>query len=224
MGKGVFRKIIKGGGMDRPSAVRTSGMPSPEAGSAAIAEKKARQRAPEAATGDFPEEQGLGHEPGSERGDRGPASPATDAADHQDLERVSEVYGDVEVCRYLRIRRRKLAEARTKATRGIDWDCVGLHAGMTMKWIHQEALRLGIVPDFHGAPLTPIKEGDGVVSCKLIGTWPNRTRVTVEVVATGEIKVATVRDANEFHLNEIFDARDYGREIAWAAELNNATY
>ena len=80
------------------------------------------------------------------------------------------------------------------------------------------------MPDFHGAPLHPIREGDGVVSCKLIGTWPNRSRVTVEVVATGDVKVATVRDAAEFHLNEIFDARDYGREIAWAAELNQATY
>ena len=32
-----------------------------------------------------------------------------------------EVYGDVEVCRLLKIRRRKIAEARTKATRGVDW-------------------------------------------------------------------------------------------------------
>ena len=78
--------------------------------------------------------------------------------------------------------------------------------------------------DFFNVPLTPIKENDGIVSCKLLGTWPNRTKVTVEIVATGEAKVATVRDANEFHLYDIFDARDYGREIQWTAELNNATY
>ena len=135
-----------------------------------------------------------------------------------------EVYGDVEVCRLLKIRRRKIAEARTKATRGVDWDCVGLHAGMTKKWIQETAIKQGIVPDFFNVPLTPIKEGDGIVSCKLLGTWPNRTKVTVEIVATGEAKVATVRDANEFHLYDIFDARDYGREIQWTAELNNATY
>ena len=135
-----------------------------------------------------------------------------------------EVYGDVEVCRLLKIRRRKIAEARTKATRGIDWDCVGLHAGMTKKWIEETAIKQGIVPDFFNVPLTPIKENDGIVSCKLLGTWPNRTKVTVEVVATGEAKVATVRDANEFHLYDIFDAKDYGREIQWTAELNNATY
>ena len=135
-----------------------------------------------------------------------------------------EVYGDVEVCRLLKIRRRKIAEARTKQTRGIDWDCVGLHAGMTKKWIEETAIKQGIVPDFFNVPLTPIKENDGIVSCKLLGTWPNRTKVTVEIVATGEAKVATVRDANEFHLYDIFDARDYGREIQWTAELNNATY
>lgn len=135
-----------------------------------------------------------------------------------------EVYGDVEVCRLLKIRRRKIAEARTKATRGVDWDCVGLHAGMTKKWIKETAIKQGIVPDFFNVPLTPIKENDGIVSCKLLGTWPNRTKVTVEIVATGEAKVATVRDANEFHLYDIFDARDYGREIQWTAELNNAIY
>lgn len=135
-----------------------------------------------------------------------------------------EIYGDVEVCRLLKIRRRKIAEARTKATRGIDWDCVGLHAGMTKKWIEETAIKQGIVPDFFNVPLTPIKENDGIVSCKLLGTWPNRTKVTVEIVATGEAKVATVRDANEFHLYDIFDAKDYGREIQWTAELNNATY
>ena len=135
-----------------------------------------------------------------------------------------EIYGDVEVCRLLKIRRRKIAEARTKATRGVDWDCVGLHAGMTTKWIEETASKQGILPDFFNVTLTPIKENDGIVSCKLLGTWPNRTKVTVEVVATGEAKVATVRDANEFHLYDIFDAKDYGREIQWTAELNNATY
>ena len=142
----------------------------------------------------------------------------------QESKKVPEIYGDVEVCRLLKIRRRKIAEARTKSTRGVDWDCVGLHAGMTKKWIHETAIKMGIVPDFFNVPLTPLKDGDGVVSCKLLGTWPNRTKVTVEVVATGEVKVATVRDANEFHLYDIFDARDYGREIQWTAELNNVIY
>lgn len=152
------------------------------------------------------------------------ASYSGDSQERLATSKLPEIYGDVEVCRLLKIRRRKIAEARTKATRGIDWDCVGLHAGMTKKWIEETAIKQGIVPDFFNVPLTPIKENDGIVSCKLLGTWPNRTKVTVEVVATGEAKVATVRDANEFHLYDIFDAKDYGREIQWTAELNNATY
>lgn len=135
-----------------------------------------------------------------------------------------EVYGDVAVCRLLRIHRKVLADARTKKTHGVDWDCVGLHAGMTLAWIHAEALRRGIVPDFVNNPLVPIDEGDGVASCRLLATWPNRTRVTVEVVATGEPKVATVRDADEMHLNEIFDCRVHGEELIWEAGLNEARY
>jgi hypothetical protein len=134
------------------------------------------------------------------------------------------VYGDAEVCRVLRIRRRVIAAARTKQSRGVDWDCVGLHAGMTMKWIHEEALRRGIVPDFFGGALKPISPGDGVVSCRMLGTWPNRSRVTAEVVATGEARIATVKSADMMHLYEIFDCRDYGSELVWSAELNNMVY
>ena len=124
----------------------------------------------------------------------------------------------------LRIRRRAIAAARTKQTRGVDWDCVGLHAGMTMKWIKEEALRRGIVPDFFGGALRPINPDDGVVSCKMLGTWPNRQRVTVEIVATGEAKVATVPNADLMHLYEIFDCRLFGTELQWTADLNNAVY
>lgn len=234
MGKGIFRKIIK-------APVDVQGL-----------EKKAREDASEATTDDFPKP-GLGDMPdGKEKheeaqtslegavdaengtattnaGSSRPTEPETSTSgDSREgpatSSRLPEVYSDVEVCRLLRIRRRKIAEARTKKTRGVDWDCVGLHAGMTMKWIQETAVKQGIVPDFFGVGLHPIQENDGIVSCKLIGTWPNQTRVTVEVVATGEAKIATVRDAAEFHLYDIFDARDFGREIAWQAELNNTTY
>lgn len=134
------------------------------------------------------------------------------------------VYGDDEVCRVLKIRRRTIAAARTRLSRGVDWDCCGLHAGMTMKWIQEEALRRGIVPDFLGGALKPIRPDDGVVSCKMLGTWPNRSRVTAEVVATGEARIATVKSADMMHLYEIFDCRDYGSELVWTAELNNMVY
>ena len=134
------------------------------------------------------------------------------------------VYDDVSIYRTLRIHRRVIASARTKNSRGKDWACVDRHAGMTMEWIEREALKRGIVPDFINNPLKPIEPGDNVVSCKLVGTWPNRTRVTVEVVATGEVRIATVPNADDFHLYEIFDAYDYGSELTWTAKLNDARY
>lgn len=217
MGRGVFRKIIK-------TPVDAERLEKKDA--RADAHSKDTEGAVDAEKGTATTNAGnpLG------TGDNLAMPTAQTDADSGDQKRPAassgqpEIYGDVEVCRLLKIRRRKIAEARTKQTRGIDWDCVGLHAGMTKKWIEETAIKQGIVPDFFNVPLTPIKEGDGIVSCKLLGTWPNRTKVTVEVVATGEAKVATVRDANEFHLYDIFDAKDYGREIQWTAELNNATY
>lgn len=140
------------------------------------------------------------------------------------LEHIPVVYDDVSICRALRIHRRVIANARTKKTRGKDWDCVGRHAGMTKDWIEREALKRGIVPDFTNNPLKPIQPGDRVVSCILVGTWPNKTRVTVKLVATGDIKIATVRDADEFCLYEIFDAQDYGSELTWTAKLNDVRY
>jgi len=216
MGKGVFRKIIK-----QPVGAEQLEKKDARADVQDLASSAEKQIAADAA------------DP-SPDADRPKCSPGPGTATMDGVgagvsgssvqQKAVEIYGDVEVCRLLKIRRRKIAEARTKATRGVDWDCVGLHAGMTKKWIQETAIKQGIVPDFFNVPLTPIKEGDGIVSCKLLGTWPNRTKVTVEVVATGEAKVATVRDANEFHLYDIFDARDYGREIQWTAELNSMVY
>ena len=164
--------------------------------------------------------QGQGAKPASADGQGATDAPASS------IELVPTVYGDEDVCRCLRIHRKVIADARTKKTRGLDWDCVGLHAGMTMAWIQAEALRRGVVPDFTNRPrpLEPIRSGDGIASCRLLATWPNKTRVTVEVVATGEPKVATVRDANEMHLNQIFDCRVRGDELVWDEALNEARY
>ena len=213
MGRGVFRKIIKQPvGAEQKNDARADAQDLASSAENQIA-ADAADPSPDADRPKCPPSPGTATKDGAGAG----ASGSTE-------KKAPEVYGDVEVCRLLKIRRRKIAEARTKATRGIDWDCVGLHAGMTKKWIQETAIKQGIVPDFFNVQLTPIKEGDGVCSCKLRGTWPNRTKVTVEVVATGKAQVATVRDANEFHLYDIFDAKDYGSEIQWTAELNNVIY
>ena len=152
------------------------------------------------------------------------ASEASEKKDAAPEKPIPVVYDDVSVCRLLRIHRRVIAAARTRQSRGKDWACVDMHAGMTRAWIEREALKRGIVPDFINNPLKPIEPGDRIVSCILVGTWPNKTRVTVKLVATGDIKIATVRDADEFCLYEIFDAQDYGSELTWIAKLNDVRY
>lgn len=152
------------------------------------------------------------------------ASAASGKKDAAPEKPIPIVYDDVSVCRLLRIHRRVIAAARTRQSRGKDWACVDMHAGMTLAWIEREALKRGIVPDFTNNPLKPIEPGDRVVSCILVGTWANKTRVTVKLVATGDIKIATVRDADEFCLYEIFDAQDYGSELTWTAKLNDVRY
>ena len=132
------------------------------------------------------------------------------------------VYGDLSVCRALRIRRRVIAAARTKESRGRDWDCVGLHAGMTKDWIDRKALELHVVPDFKF--LQPISEGDHVVSCMLSACVPNPQRAVVEYVATGERKVVWVADTRYMRMREIFDCYDNNGTVSELRELNDVQY
>lgn len=136
--------------------------------------------------------------------------------------RVPEVYGDVCVCQALGIRRRHIASARTKASRGTDWDVVGLHAGMTMAWIQRTALELHVVPNFK--LLKPIQEGDHVVSCSLAAVVPNNRRAIVDVVATGERKIVWVKDSSMMRLREIFDCYDDHGTLSADRELNEVSY
>lgn len=133
-----------------------------------------------------------------------------------------EVFGDVSVCRALRIRRRVLAAARTKESRGRDWDCVGLHAGMTWDWIARKAVELHVTPDL--GRLVPIAEGDGVVSCTLAAVVLNPQRVVADVVATGERRVAWVRDSSLMRLREAFDCIDDHGVLSARADLNDCVY
>ena len=202
MGKGPFKKLIKGEGVKPWELAKDNKV---------NASPKKEGAAAEAEFGGSPlpkDDSPNGREPPSKASQ----------------EKTPAIYDDVTVCRLLHIHRRVLAAARTKATRGTDWDCAGLHAGMTRAWIDQEALKRGIVPDFTNVPLKPIEKGDRVVSCVTMGTWPNRQRVTVKVVATDEMRIATVKDAYDFSLYEIFDAIDYGSELCWEQRLNDCRY
>lgn len=132
------------------------------------------------------------------------------------------VYGDLAVCRALRIRRRLIAAARTKESRGRDWDCVGLHAGMTKEWIDRKALELHVVPDFRH--LQPIEPNDHVVSCMLSACVPNPQRAVVEYVATGERKVVWVADTTQMRMREIFDCYDNNGTVSERRDLNEVQY
>lgn len=132
------------------------------------------------------------------------------------------VYGDVCVCNVLRIRRRVIAAARTKESRGVDWDCVGLHAGMTWDWIARKAVELHVTPDL--GRLVPIAEGDGVASCRLMAVVPNPQRAIVDLVATDERRIAWVNDSTRMHLREIFDCFDNDGVLSARADLNACVY
>lgn len=132
------------------------------------------------------------------------------------------VYGDLAVCRALRIRRRVIAAARTKESRGRDWDCVGLHAGMTKDWVDRKALELHVVPDFKH--LQPIADDDHVVSCMLSACVPNPQRAVVEYVATGERKIVWVKDTTHMRMREIFDCYDNNGTVSERSDLNEVQY
>lgn len=132
------------------------------------------------------------------------------------------VYGDVSVCAALRIRRRVIAEARTKESRGRDWDCVGMHAGMTKDWIYRKALELHIVPDF--SKMQPIAADDHVVSCTLACVVPDNRKVVAEFVATGERRTAWVADSSMMRLREIFDCYDDHGTLSANRDLNGIAY
>lgn len=161
----------------------------------------------------------------SEAGDSAPSGDSQERESPPETPRKpQELFGDVEVCLALRIRRRVLAAARrAEGSRGRDWDMIGLHAGMTRSWVTAKALELHVVPNFD--LLTPIGEGDNVVSCMYVTPIAdNYQRVIAEIVATGERRLAFVRDWRTMQPREIFDCRnDHGRlNACW--ELNKVAY
>lgn len=131
-------------------------------------------------------------------------------------------YSDVDVCRLLGIKRRIIAQARTMTSRGKNWGCVGEHAGMSRDWCAYRLLELG-KPVTDLGKIKPI-DNDGIVSVKLLGTWPNVQRVTVEIVADGSKAIASVRDSREMHLGDIFDCRRYSGNLCMDADINACVY
>ena len=121
---------------------------------------------------------------------------------------------------------RVLAEARTAATRGADWDAVGDEVGMTHRWVADFAKELGIAPDFDR--LEPVS--GRYVSVRLVGTTPNRCLVQVELEATKAREFARTRNIMDhpIHYREVFCCERINLptdvHLEWVAAPNEVKY
>ena len=136
------------------------------------------------------------------------------------------VFTDKSVCRYLGIRRRVLAEARTASSRGRDWEAVGEEVGMTLAWIDGYAVKHGIMP----SP-GPLERVSGkYVSARLVGTTPNLCVCIVQLEATDRRAFARVRNlmSHPIHYRKVFDCVRVddagGGRLEWIAGPNDVKY
>lgn len=142
-------------------------------------------------------------------------------------EKELAVFTDKSVCRYLRVRRRVLAEARKASARGADWDAVGEEVGMTKAWIDAYAIKHGIVPNF---AVTLERISGKYVSVRLVGTTPNLSICIARIEASGTITFARVRNLMTYpiHYQEVFDCLRVdapgGGRLEWIATPNDIPY
>lgn len=161
---------------------------------------------------------------------------STEAAGEIEPSKGVTIYSDAALVRYFGprtgLQRYKLVDARRPGNRGREWDVVGLHAGMTQEWTFNYAVQNHISLIEVAQRLEPVKPDDGVVSCEVVGTFPNRERVAVRILATGERELATVPridipspiDGHMMVLREGFDAKWVGSVLTWVRELNDCVY
>lgn len=148
---------------------------------------------------------------------------------------MPEIYADNDVVKLFApltgLQRYKLEIARKSNNKGLAWDAVGKHVGMTKDWVWKYALE-NKVSIHQVAALKTVQPDDGVVSCKVVGTFPNMEKVSVKVIATGEMAIATVPpidrpsmiDGHMMSLGEVFDARYFGADLHWTRDLNDCIY
>lgn len=137
-----------------------------------------------------------------------------------------EIYDDTDVCRVVGWRRRKLAESRLPWTRGEEWEIVGLHVGMTGKWLRQ----IKGVPEAEWPEwaerngLKRIERDDGIVTVEMKRRHPNRQMATVEQLASVEKVVCRVRDSHRLEIGQVFDCRMEGGRLVMKESLNTEAW
>lgn len=177
--------------------------------------------------GDVPTPDAAADPVASDPGDRGESCAGVgQSASTSEPKPKIRIYTDLSVCRVLGIKRRVLAEARTAATRGKDWDAVGDEVGMTHQWVADFAEELGISPDFDR--LEPVS--GRYVSVRLVGTTPNRCLVQVELEATRTREFARTRNIMDhpIHYREVFCCERINLptdvHLEWVAAPNEMKY
>lgn len=134
------------------------------------------------------------------------------------VERHAAIFDDTDVCRALGLRRRVLVRARKAARRGIDWDCAGTHAGMTLGWIRAWNANANM-----GAA-KPASEGDGIVTVRIVGHVTNPGVIIAERVADGTKVMVRVNDARHLHRGDEMDCMMQGGMLTYVQELNRERY
>ena len=137
-----------------------------------------------------------------------------------------EIYDDTDVCRVLGWRRRKLDECRLPWTRGEEWEIVGMHVGMTGKWIRQikgvSEAEWSEWAERNG--LKRIERDDGIVTVEMKRRHPNRQMATVELLWSGDGVVCRVRDSQRIEIGQVFDCRMEGGRLVMKESLNTEAW
>ena len=137
-----------------------------------------------------------------------------------------EIYDDTDVCRVVGWRRKKLAESRLPWTRGEEWEIVGLHVGMTGKWLRQ----IKGVPEAEWPQwaekngLKRIGREDGIVTVEMKRRHPNLQMATVEPLGLVEQVVCRVRDSRRIEIGQVFDCRMEGGRLVMKESLNTEAW
>lgn len=137
-----------------------------------------------------------------------------------------EIYDDTDVCRVVGWRRKKLAESRLPWTRGEEWEIVGLHVGMTGKWLRQ----IKGVPEAEWPEwaerngLKQIERDDGIVTVEMKRRHPNLQVATVEPLGSVEQVVCRVRDSRRIEIGQVFDCRMEGGRLVMKESLNTEAW
>lgn len=135
------------------------------------------------------------------------------------VERHATIFDDTEVCALLGLRKREIVKRRTEERRGVDWDCVGWHAGMTAAWIRSWNRTADV------RRLKPVEPGDGIVTVRVVGRVVNGDVVRAVRVTDGTcVTVRGIRNAWYLHAGDEMDCRMIGGMLTFDHALNRERY